>query len=102
MLICPAGTVALFWFVTTPIVSPAPVRAAVAALSLRPTTLGTMTGGAVGGPEDTTRLTAEPEATEAPAAGFWPMTLPAGTVALACRAVSYTHLDVYKRQGRAV
>ena len=35
-------------------------------------------------------MTAEPEATEAPAAGFWPMTVPAGTVALACRVTAPT------------
>ena len=77
----PLGTVELACWVTDPTISPAWVMALVAALWVRPTTLGTVTGA---GSEDTTRSTAEPGATEAPAAGFWRMTVPLGTVELAC------------------
>src|SRR5580704_15286573 len=51
----------------------------VAAACVSPTTFGTATGA---GPEETTRFTAEPGATEVPAAGFSLMTLPAATVLL--------------------
>src|SRR6185369_3994100 len=59
--------------------SPTVVMAVVAAVCVRPTTFGTET---LGGPLDTTRLTAEPAFTCVPAAGFSLITLPAGTVAL--------------------
>ena len=36
------------------------------------------------GPVETTRFTAEPVVTPTPAAGFWLLTRPAGTVALNC------------------
>ncbi len=41
-------------------------------------------GGGATGPVDTTSATAEPAATPVPAAGFWLITLPEGTVALDC------------------
>jgi hypothetical protein len=75
----PEGTVELFWVVTVPSVRAAPVIAEVAAACVMPTTLGTVTGG---GPDDTTRFTDAPEVTLVPAAGFWLMTLPEGTVEL--------------------
>src|SRR5208283_5366703 len=74
----PAGTVDEVWVVTVPTVSPAPVMAVVAAVCVRPTTFGTDTGA---GPDDTTRFTADPVATEVPDVGFWDITDPAGTVA---------------------
>ena len=39
---------------------------------------------AVSGPSETTKLTADPGATLAPAPGFWLITTPAATVALNC------------------
>jgi hypothetical protein len=63
----PAGTVDEDWVVTVPTVSPAPVMAVVAAACVRPTTFGTDTGA---GPDDTTRFTADPGATEVPDVGF--------------------------------
>ena len=83
----PAGTVELVCWVIDPTVSPALLSAVAAPLWARPTTLGTTTGA---GPDDTTRSTAEPGATDAPAAGFWRMTVPAGTVVLACRVIDPT------------
>jgi hypothetical protein len=53
--------------------------AAVAAAWVSPTTLGTAT---CAGPEETTRLTADPALTCAPAAGFSLITLPEATVLL--------------------
>jgi hypothetical protein len=50
-----------------------------AAACVRPTTFGTVTGA---GPVDTSKLTAEPAATLAPAPGLWLITLPEGTVEL--------------------
>ncbi|MEI2773084.1 MAG: hypothetical protein V9G98_20895 [Candidatus Competibacter sp.] len=52
----PAGTVSLACWVICPTVNPASVIALVAALWVRPTTLGTVTGAS----PDTTRSTAEP------------------------------------------
>src|SRR6185503_15184593 len=66
--------------VTTPSTSPALVMAVVAAACAKPTTFGTET---LGGPLDTTRLTADPAFTCVPAAGLSLITLPAGTVLLA-------------------
>jgi hypothetical protein len=66
--------------VTVPTASPAPVIAVVAAACVSPTTFGTNTGG---GPVETTRLTADPEATEVPATGVSLITSPGGTVVLA-------------------
>src|SRR6476646_9001039 len=53
--------------------------AEVAALCVRPTTLGTAT---CGRPEETTSATALPVLTGVPALGVWLMTEPAGTVVL--------------------
>jgi hypothetical protein len=53
--------------------------AVLAAASVDPTTFGTLTGA---GPEETTKPTALPRATLAPAAGLCLITCPAGTVAL--------------------
>ena len=64
-----------------PTVRPAPASTVEAFCCDKPTTLGTVAGG---GPDDTTKFTAEPRATAAPAAGFWLMTVPAGTVELVC------------------
>ena len=50
--------------------------AVVAAAWVTPTTLGTLT---FAEPVETMRFTAEPGATLVPLAGFWLMTLPAGT-----------------------
>ena len=73
----PAGTVDEDWVVTVPTTSPAPVMAVEAADCVRPTTFGTDTDA---GPDDTTRFTAVPGATEVPDVGFCDMTDPAGTV----------------------
>ena len=75
----PAGTVMLDAVVIAPTVRPAPVIAAVAAACVRLTTSGTAT---CGRPVEMTSATALPMATSAPAAGFWLMTDPAGTVML--------------------
>ena len=75
----PAGTVALDAVVTVPTVRPAAVIALVAAACVRPTTFGTLTGA---GPDDTTRFTALPAATDVRAAGVAPLIDPAATVAL--------------------
>src|SRR5260370_10291507 len=73
----PAATVAEDCGVTVPATRPVAVMAEVAAACVRPTTFGTATSA---GPDETTRFTGEPGATEAPAAGDWDMTLPGGTV----------------------
>src|SRR5262245_61915733 len=75
----PAGTVVLEAVVTVPAARPTDVSAAVAAACVMFTTLGTAT---IGGPLDTTSATALPTATCVPAAGFWLMMAPAGTVVL--------------------
>src|SRR3954471_12622408 len=75
----PAGTVVLVAVVIVPTVSDAPVMAVLAAVCVRPTTLGTAT---CGRPDETTRLTALPVLTCVPAMGDWLITDPAGTVVL--------------------
>src|SRR6185503_12313460 len=75
----PAGTVVLVAVVTVPTTRPAFVIAVVAAVCVRPTTLGTAT---CGGPDETTRDTALPVFTCVPPTGDWLMTDPAGTVVL--------------------
>jgi acetoacetate decarboxylase len=75
----PAGTVLLDAWVIAPTLNPAPLIAVEAAACDRPTTLGTATGA---GPVETVKATADPGATCAPAAGFWLITWPAGTVSL--------------------
>jgi hypothetical protein len=81
----PAGTLALVCCVMLPTASPAAVSAVLAADWVWPMRLGTDTGGGpAGGPLETTRLTDEPDATLAPAAGLELTTLPAATVALDC------------------
>src|SRR6476661_3094627 len=75
----PAGTVALFALVAAPLVRPAAVIALCAAAWVWFTTFGTVTSA---GPSETTSDTDAPEAAADPAAGFWLMTDPAGTVAL--------------------
>src|SRR5262245_27783659 len=76
----PDGTVVLDCVVTVPTTRPALVIAVVAAACVSPTTFGTVAWAA---PDETRRLTALPGAACAPAAGFWLITEPAGTVALA-------------------
>src|SRR5881398_915844 len=75
----PAGTVVLVAVVMVPTVSDAPLIADVAAVCVRPTTLGTAT---CGRPDETTSATALPTLTCVPAAGDWLITDPAGTVVL--------------------
>ena len=75
----PAGTVVLDAVVTVPSVRPALVIADVAAACVWPTTFGVAT---CGRPVETTSATALPVATCVPAAGFWLITDPAGTVVL--------------------
>src|SRR4029078_11502830 len=75
----PAGTVVLVAVVTVPTTRPAFVIAVVAAVCVRPTTLGTAT---CGRPEETTSETALPVFTCVPLSGVWLMTEPAGTVLL--------------------
>src|SRR6185503_1348989 len=75
----PDGTVVLDAVVTVPSVRPAPAIADVAAACVWPTTFGVAT---CGGPDDTTSATALPVTTCVPAAGFWLITDPEGTVAL--------------------
>src|SRR5262249_7392322 len=79
LITAPAGTVALEAVVTAPTRSPAPVIAVDAALCVRPTTFGTVTGG---GPDETTIANALPTTTWVPAIGFWLITEPVGTVEL--------------------
>ena len=76
----PAGTVLLDAVVTAPTISEALVIAVDAAPCVRPMTLGTE---ACAGPDDTTSATELPLATCVPPAGFWLITDPAGTIALA-------------------
>jgi hypothetical protein len=75
----PIGTVPLAAVLTAPTVSPAAVMALVAATCVNPTTFGTLIDA---GPDDTTRVTPLPAATDVPAAGLSLMTRPATTVAL--------------------
>lgn len=82
----PGATPGVTCRVTDPTVKLNLWSTAVAVLWVWPTTLGTVTGG----PRDTTRSTAEPGATDVPAAGFWLMTLPAGTEVLVCRVIDPT------------
>ena len=63
----PAGTVVLLAVVTRPTRNPALLNAVVAAVCVKPTTDGTVTGGA---PDETSRATALPLVTCAPPAGF--------------------------------
>ena len=77
----PAGIVLLYCSLTVPTVRPAEVRVDAAADCVVPTTFGTVTGCT---PSDTTRFTALPGATCAPADGDWLITWPAGTVLLYC------------------
>src|SRR6185503_7215214 len=79
LMTVPAGTVALDVVVTPPTTRPAAVIAAVAAVCVVFTTFGTTTSA---GPDETTSATPLPLATCVPAAGFWLMTDPAGTVEL--------------------
>src|SRR3954471_14046899 len=75
----PAGTVVLVVVVIVPTVSDAPVIAVLAAVCVRPTTLGTAT---CGRPLETTRLNAPAVLTCVPPVGDWLITEPAGTVVL--------------------
>ena len=75
----PEATEELFWKETLPTASP-PARMATSAADCdSPATLGTVT---TDGPEEITRSTGLFSATSLPAAGFWLMTSPAGTVRL--------------------
>src|SRR5438105_229550 len=80
LMTVPAANVVLAALVTVT-VKPAPVSDAVAAACVCPTTFGTATGGR---PLDTTKFIAVPTSTVSPSAGFWLMTMPAGTVVLDC------------------
>src|SRR6185312_10032732 len=81
----PAGTVVLAAVESpSPRLSPAPMIAVLAAVCVTPTTFGTATWA---GPLETVRLTALPGVTRVPPPGFWLMTDPAGTVALAAVAI---------------
>src|SRR4029078_9306405 len=75
----PAGTVVLVAVVTVPTTRPAFVIAVVAAVCVRPTTLGTAT---CGGPEEMTSVTTLPIVTCVPGARVLLMIEPAGTVVL--------------------
>src|SRR3954465_6107588 len=75
----PAAPVVLDAFVIAPTVRPAFVIAVLAAVCVRPVTLGTAT---CGRPEETTSATALPMFTCVPAPGDWLITEPAGTVVL--------------------
>src|SRR5918911_1156342 len=75
----PAGTEVLDAVVMAPTARPAEVIALSAAACVSPTTFGTAT---CGGPDETTSATAVPMTTSVPAAGFWLITDPAGTVVL--------------------
>src|SRR3954465_507350 len=75
----PAGTVMLGAVVIVPTTSCAVVIALDAAACVRPTPSGALT---CGRPDETVSAIALPTTTSALAAGFWPMTLPDGTVML--------------------
>src|SRR4051812_50219958 len=75
----PAGTVMLDAVVMVPTTSCAVAMAVVAAACVNPTTPGALT---CGRPDETVSAIALPTTTSAFAAGFWLMTLPAGTVML--------------------
>src|ERR1043165_7782306 len=75
----PAGTVVVVAVVTVPTIRPAFVMAVVAAVCVRPTTLGTAT---CGRPEETTSETALQTLTCVPLTGDWLMTGRAGTEVL--------------------
>src|SRR6185503_4739641 len=75
----PHGTVVLDAVVTVPRARPALAINVVAAACVWPTTFGAATWG---GPDETTVDTALLTATCVPAAGFWLLTAPAGTVVL--------------------
>src|SRR3954469_10734397 len=80
LMTIPAGTVALGAVeLPSPSENPAVARAFVAAVSVRPTTFGTVN---CCGPEETTRVTAVSATTCVPAAGDWLITNPAATVEL--------------------
>src|SRR5271165_567282 len=79
LITLPAGTVLLDALVSVPTTKPAPVIAVIAAACVCPTTLGTAT---CAGPDEITRLTADPTLTSGPATGLSLITLPAGTVLL--------------------
>lgn len=87
LMTLPAGTSVLACCVVVPTTKPTAFNALVAAASVLLTTFGTATGA---GPLLSTRFTAEPDGSLVPAAGFWLMTLPDGTVLLACVAVEPT------------
>src|SRR3954465_146816 len=80
LMTLPAGTVMLAAVEIVSTTSCAPVIAVVAAAWVRPTTSGALT---CGRPVDTVNPIALPTMTSLAAAGFWLMTLPAGTVMLA-------------------
>jgi hypothetical protein len=77
LITLPEGTVLDEAVVTVPTTSVAVVMAEVAAACVEPTTFGTAT---FAGPDDTTRLTAEPVLTWVPATGLSLITVPEGTV----------------------
>src|SRR3954471_19642125 len=79
LMTLPAGTVMLDAVVMVPTTSCAVVIAVVAAACVNPTTAGALT---CGRPDETVSAIALPTTTSAFAAGFWLMTLPAGTVML--------------------
>jgi hypothetical protein len=77
LITLPEGTMLDDAVVTVPTTSVAVVMAEVAAACVDPTTFGTAT---CAGPDETTRLIADPELTWVPARGFSLITLPEGTV----------------------
>jgi hypothetical protein len=77
----PEGMVELLAVVTLPMTRPAIAIALVATACVAPTTFGTSTFAA---PLDTTKLTAEPDATLVPGAGLSEITIPEAIVALDC------------------
>jgi hypothetical protein len=76
LITLPIATVLLDALVVVPTTRPAPVMAVVAAACVCDTTFGTDT------PDEMTKLTDDPPLAAVPAAGFWLITLPIGTVLL--------------------
>src|SRR6516164_7445033 len=80
LITLPEPIVSLVFWLISPTLSLAPARAAVAASRVMPFKSGT---GTICGPEEITRFTGEPSATELPLAGSWLRTLPEPIVLLA-------------------
>src|SRR5438477_11315658 len=76
----PEGTVSLGIVVSVPTLRFAAWIAACAAVCVSPITVGTRTGA---GPDDVTRLTADPLTIDVPGTGVWLVTWPGGAASLA-------------------